>query len=561
MRIPHLTHRLSLSSLLLLPALGLLMVYFPTLASGFSRMQMFPDDTVFNHLVMEHLWCWISGSCWDAGFWNPPFGHPLPNIKATSDLMLSFAPLYWIWRLVGIDPWTSFSLWMMSLSVANFAVCYLFLRRCFGVTVLGGSFAAFIFAFASPRTGQLNHQQLLPHLFLLLVVWALMRVFDDSASTRRRAAWLYVAAGSLAAQLLGALYNFEFICIVLLLALVWALAIKRYRLMLWGTARRLWLHGLIALALAAALVAPAMIQYLKAAQASIVWDVSIGANALARPLSWIHVGDHSWLYGWMSAHPPFSGIPSRFEHVLGVGIATTVVALAGLWMQRGRDGVRLMVMVSATVVVLFTLYPGDISLWPLLYRVIPGLEAIRLPVRIGMLLLIPLAVGLGCWLSRERQGWKRHALALAVAALCCVEQGGTTGSFQVYPQYKRMANIMAQFDPRAVAFVVLPPNGTPPSPATELPAMWAALDSGLPTINLHTSAFPNQWPLRDYYFYGDRKFTNRDLHNVVLRWARKHSLDPARVRVVEMQHGGTFKGAWATDFVPTPVPGTAKPPE
>ena len=63
--------------------------------------------------------------------------------------------------------------------------------------------------------------------------------------------------------------------------------------------------------------------------------------------------------------------------------------------------------------------------------------------------------------------------------------------------------------------------------------MWAALFSGVPTINLHTSAFPNSWPLRDFYFHQGRSFTNKDLLREVRRWARRHKLNPARIRVIE----------------------------
>ncbi len=463
---PNLLRRLPPLLLLLLPAIGLLMVYHPTLASGFERMQMWPDDTVFNHLVMEHSWCWVSGPCSEDGYWNPPFAYPLPNIKATSDQLLSFAPPYWGLRAAGVNPWTSFSLWMMTMSLLNFVVGYLFQRRCFRVTVAGGAFGAFVFAFATPRTGQLNHQQLLPHVFLVLVVWAVARVFDHTASTRRRAAWLYVGAVSLAAQLVGAAYNFEFICVALLLALLWALAFRRSRLLLWSTTRRLWVHALLAAALGGCLAAPALYHYLTAADASMTWDQFMGRAGLPRLASWIHVGEHSWLYGWMSSHAPFADLPGRFEHVLGLGFVTTAVALIGLWMTRDRPGMRLLALVSITGVVLFTVYPGDVTVWPVLFKIIPGMDSIRMPLRIGMLLLIPAAVGLGCWLSRPRQGWRRCALAAAVVVACCAEQAGTTGSFEVAPEYNKTVEIMNRLDPRAQAFVVFPSSGGRPDEAT-----------------------------------------------------------------------------------------------
>ena len=556
---PRVIHHLRCSLLVLLPAVGLLMVFHPTLLSGFARMQMFPDDTVFNHLVMEHGWCWVSGRCWDAGFWNPPFGHPLPNIRATSDLLMSFGPLYWIWRAVGINPWTSFSLWMFSISLANFVVCQLMLRRCFGATLTGAAFGAFIFAFASPRTGQLNHQQLLPHFFLLMIIWGLLRVFDESLSARRRAIWLYVAAGSLAAQLWGALYNFEFICIVLLVTLLWALGLRRYRRLLLSTVRRLWLHGLLAAALCAAIIAPALAHYLQAARDSMVWHPDMGLHRLPQLPSWIHVGDHSWIYGWMSSLPPFAGLPARFEHVLSIGMCSTVAALVGLWIWRKRPGVRLMALVSVSVMALFTLYPGGLTLWPVLFSVIPGLETIRIPVRIGMLLLIPAAVGLGAWASKARSGWRRKLMVPAVVLICCLEQGGSTASFEVHKRWKNLQQTTSQLAPGTAAFMVLPPNGTPLSPATELRAMEAALYSGVPTFNLHTSAFPNRWPLRRYYFHGKQHFENRDIYRSVLAWARRHSIDAARVRIVELRHTAPPRGVWAPAFKPTPVPSHSSP--
>ncbi len=82
--------------------------------------------------------------------------------------------------------------------------------------------------------------------------------------------------------------------------------------------------------------------------------------------------------------------------------------------------------------------------------------------------------------------------------------------------------------------------------------MWAALFSGVPTINLHTSAFPNSWPLRDFYFHQGRSFTNKDLLREVRRWARRHKLNPARIRVIEKKHLGGFKVGWAATYVPMP---------
>lgn len=547
----HQIQRLPLVPLVLAPVLGLTLVYFPTLSSGFEVMQTAAADTVYNHLTLEHTWCWISGHCWDYGFWNPPFGYPLPNLKATSDLLLTFAPAYWVLRLFGVDQWTSYSLWMMAMSLLNYVVFYVFLRRCFDVTVIGGTFGALMFAFASPRTAQLVHAQLQPHVFIILVVWGLIRVLDESASPQRRKVWLYVAALALVAQLAGAVYNFEFLCFVLLLSLPWALLFSGPRGRIWRALKLLWPHALAAATLAASLGFPVISHYLEAKNAFDGWDFATGLAALPRLESWVHVGPHSWLYGWMSAQAPFTRIPAIHEHSVGIGFVTTTVAVVGLLAVRGRWSVRIMVLGSLSAMALLTLYPGHHTAWSLLFDYVPGMESIRIPVRIGMLLMVPLCIGLGCWAARWRRPWWRLAATLALVAVCCLEQVGSTSHRKVYPSYSQVAGLLARLDRDASVFVVFPPDGHPPNAHTEMPAMWAALHSGIPTINLCAAVVPGAWPLKKFYFHiGGPPSQNYDLFKAVKEWADLQRLDIKKLWVLEQQSNGEVTAFRASNYKP-----------
>ena len=534
-------------------AVGLMMAFHPTLLSGLDQIQVFANDSVFNQIVLEHGWMWVHGQSVD-GFWNAPFGYPMPNLMATCDLFLSFGPLYWIWRALHIEPLTAFSLWMLSISAANFTACYLMLRRCFGATVLAGSAGAFLFAFASARMSHLNTQQLLPHFYLVLVVWGMWRVFDPRVPRRWRVSWLYLAPGALAAQFYGGFYNGYFMVVYLALALIWALALGPARRRLLETARSLWLHGLLGSGLAAAVVAPLAMRYLAISRIAGEREMGLGWDALPRIQSWFYMGQHNWLYGAMSRLEMFATLPVTNEHILGLGFVTTAAAPAGLWWSRRRPGLMLMALVSLTCVALFTMYPGDLSLWERLFY-IPGMKAIRLPSRIGLLLLLPAAVGLAAMLS-NRVGWRRW-LAGLVALVCCLEQGSTTPSYSRVVLQTEIHLIAERIEPNARAFMVLPTNGSLLTEYTEHRAMWAALVSRVPTINFTTGAVPLNWPFDQYFLPKPEGFKNADILRTLEGWLRQQAIDPAGVQVIELQQGGPLKNYRGKPFFipPSRCPG------
>ena len=534
-------------------AAGLMMAFHPTLLAGLDQIQVFPNDSVFNQIVLEHGWMWVSGQAYD-GFWNAPFGYPMPNLMATCDLFLSFGPLYWIWRALHIEPLAAFSLWMFSVSAANFAVCYLMLRRCCGATVLGSSVGAFVFAFASARMGHLNTQQLLPHFYLVLVVWGVWRVFDPRVPRRWRVAWLYLAPAALAAQFYGGFYNGYFMVIYLALALVWALALGRARRRLLQTARSLWLHGLLGGGLAAAVVAPLAWRYLEISKTAGERSMNLGLDALPRWQSWFYMGQHNWLYGGMARMDLFAFLPVTNEHILGLGFVTTAAVAAGLWWWRRQPGVLLLALVSLTCVALFTMYSPDLHLWDQLYA-IPGMRAIRLPSRIGLLLQIPAAVGLAAMLG-NRAGWRRWA-AGAVALLCCVEQGTTTDSYSRMVLHREVSSIAERIEPHASAFMLLPPDGALLTEFTEHRAMWAALRSRVPCINFTTGAVPMSWPFDQYFQPKPAGFNNADILRTLEGWLKKHSIPASRVQIIEFAQGGFLKNRRTRPFLipPSRCPG------
>ncbi|HAA03510.1 MAG TPA: hypothetical protein DCE18_09090 [Syntrophobacteraceae bacterium] len=117
--------------------LGIACTFYPTLLTRFSMLQADPGDSRLIHYLLEHSYRWFSGDPSHARLWDPSFFFPLPNVFSFTDTCLTLAPAYWIWRLVGCQPEVAFSLWMMTLCVANYLAAQALLRRGVGVHNVG----------------------------------------------------------------------------------------------------------------------------------------------------------------------------------------------------------------------------------------------------------------------------------------------------------------------------------------------------------------------------------------------------------------------------------------
>src|SRR5262245_17251829 len=112
-------------------AVGVGVMFRPTLASGFARMQADPGDTLLNHYLLEHSWRWLTRADHCGTRWSPPFFHPEPLVLAYSENLLGAAPLYWLLR-TACPEIMAYQLWMMLVAALSYAGMAWALRR-FGV--------------------------------------------------------------------------------------------------------------------------------------------------------------------------------------------------------------------------------------------------------------------------------------------------------------------------------------------------------------------------------------------------------------------------------------------
>jgi len=282
--------------------------------------------------------------------------------------------------------------------------------------------------------------------------------------------------------------------------------------------------------LIAALVAPLAVRWLEAARSGGFRRFAEVERMLPRPESWLWLGDESWLYGWLGWLPAFREIRTEDEQRVGLGLVTTAVAAAGLWGERARPAVRITALAGTAVVLLATAFPFGIVPWKAVYYLVPGAGAVRAVARIGTLLLFPAALGVAFALDDLR---RKNRLALA----CVLEQAQSPPSFEKAPVRARVAALAHAVDRGGEAFLYAPvaPPGAPGVPGAwldhQLDAMWAYLETGVPTLNGYYGRFPRGWALLTTGAPDDEPRLARAL----AAWSAASGLDPARIQWIRAE--------------------------
>jgi hypothetical protein len=447
-------HRRSLVVPWLALLIGLATVYSPTLLSFGARVQTDLGDTRFVHFLLEHGWRALtgSGSYWDLPIFYPD-GH---NTLAWSENLTGVAPLYWLWRAVGFSEDAAFQLWLPTLTTLNFVAGYFLLRRPLALSRVASSVGAWLFAFAALRTNQMAHQQLMPVFFSAWAVHALVRLHQT-----KRWGWAALAGAAVGGQLVASVYLGWFLVFGLGLFGLCGLSVACQRAMFWR-------HAFSAV-VAGALFLPIYVHY---RSTGFHWTYEDAAPYVAQWRDFLRFGPGSWL----------SSDDTNIEHRLGLGLVTAAASVAGLVLSRRWDLLR----ASAALCVL------AVMCWPLVWRFVPGASGVRTPCRVLELLLFPAAIGLALLVERlPRMPPELWGLLLAAVF---VEQGVTTLSFDKAENRRHIDSVAAKVHTSCEAFIYGSEHPRQPRDYYQLDAMWASLETGVPTVSGYSGHMPPGWP-------------------------------------------------------------------
>lgn len=530
---------------------GMLLQFHPMLLSGLRRMQSNWGDTRLNNYILEHGYRWLVGLPGHERFWSPPVFYPAPNTAAYSDVLLGVAPFYWSWRIAGIPPDTAFQLWLLTIATLNFAAAMLLFSRGFRCRPIASAIGAMLLSFASVRTAQVTHAQLIPYFYVTLAILAVLEIFSPEPELRagmttvaRRTAWVFVFGGAVVAQIYSSFYYGWYLIFALALAALWALAMPetRRRALLTVRANLLALAG-AALA-SALLLAPLIAHYLQAERQLGTRSFFMVERMLPRVQSWAYMGPSSWLYGWLANRESFHNLPFEHEQRLGLGIITIVCAVAGLWTARRRRDVQFAVIVPLMMALLATEWPGGFTLWRAIYLYVPGASVLRAVSRIGVALLLPAALG-GALLidmlartqriapsrtaiaQRRKEQRRRALIMVALLAAIVAEQVQQPQSYDKSEGRARVTRVANGIGVGCQAFLYTTIGGADDPWNYHADAMWASMERGVPTINGYSGNQPPRWTFYDIRVH--TPYTDSVVGDSVSRWAARWHLDTARI--------------------------------
>jgi len=275
---------------------------------------------------------------------------------------------------------------------------------------VGGFVTGIVYAFAHYRWGHISHLQLLSAQWLPLVLLYL-RHFVRRGSRPRDAV---LAAGFFILQALSCTYYAFYTVMAGLLYLIHSLVARHLRLD-WQLLRAALAAGLVLL-----ILTPVAGPYLRAR--AVVGEFKLEAQSGARLVAWISAAKGTLLGGLR----PFDAFGRRSEHTFFPGVMALALALCGLLQQqiRSEKGFYVTMIVLAWMLALgpdLRLIGGRGPIFePLPYAFLyhlPGLSAMRVPARLGLMVMLGIAVLAGWGAAKLDSQARRCAMGLSLAAM------------------------------------------------------------------------------------------------------------------------------------------------
>lgn len=519
---------------------GLAFFFHGTLRSGFRLHQDSATDCRQINFLLEWGHRCLSGDSICESFWSPPIYHPDAGTSALTETLLGLLPFYSPFRWLGMPPiWAQYAC-EAALLALDFLLAFWLLRRFVGWDRETSLLASWVFAFGAPRAAQMTHFHLFAQAPMLLVLAGLAAELgrDEDPGSARWA--IPVLCAGFALQLVSNAYLFWFSLLLGALAAPWILAAPELRTRLSRSLGERWLTWLVSLTATAAAVAPVLGRYLARSGAEIGEPWTAVRTMLPRISSWWTPPWDSLIYGSIVRREILPTLPAPWEHQLGVGPVTTLLALYGAWTLRRRPWARALLGTLAVAALLATLWPGGFSAWRWIHAWLPGASAIRAVGRLALVLLIGVAVGVGA-------AWRRLRASLtpAVAALLALvvlgEQARLLAGGHGTLRWTRWPRaIVAALPDDCDSFYLSRLEDEGSVHETHNLAMWASLEGAVPTINAWSSYRPEGWLLWDSDAADPthRQWTRDALES----WIASRGLDGARVCWLRAAFRGTGIG-------------------
>jgi hypothetical protein len=401
--------------------------------NGFSLLQGDRYDAVIQASILEHWHSVLRGAAhWsDAGYFYP-YKMTIAQTDAFFLVGLIYAPLRWI----GADPFLAAELSGVVLKAVGFFAMYALMRRALKVSIYWALLAAVLFTLNNAMTAHGQRLQLDSVAFAPLLALLMWEAWSAFMQTDRRRLLTY---GSAAGLLYGAwcmtcFYMSWFFGFFALFAICFGIAMAgpERRSLYWTSALR-QRHTLLAV-LGIALLALTPFVYAFGYKWLESGARSYGTVRQNTVPIWgiLDVGTANLLLGefyYRVASSIFPGYSTQGEYYnTGCAIALFIVfafSCAHFMRKRAQsDANALLAALSLATLMswLFTLRIAGVSLWKIVFMIVPGAAALNVVAQYQIFLAFPIVlISTACLSTRQLGYW-----AIPLAALLVAEEANTS---------------------------------------------------------------------------------------------------------------------------------------
>ena len=436
-------------------------------------------------------------------WWNPPFFFPMRGALALSEHLAGLSVISTPVQLLGGGAVLAYNVCFLASFALSGWFAFLLVRRLTG-SAAAALCAGIAYGFAPFRAAQLAHLQVLTSQWFPLLLLAMHAYLEEG---RRR--WLVVAA---AAWLLQGLSNGYYLLFAPVLIGLWLAWFPR-----WGDFKHGWaglkacatneaatyeprsagLQACRSLTLAGALLAasvlfvPILLQYREVHTA-----LGLGRRAAeisrfsATPASFINAPPQLAFWEPRDVYAGEAFLFPGVTVVLVIAVAAARSIARGEWRAAVRCRSALLFYAGAALVLAsLTLGPGDpaagLSRWMRPYSwlmLLPGYDALRVPVRFAMLSTLCTAIAAGIAVCTLHRNPKTRALLAAVIAAGLALDGWLEPMPLVPPPGRQLLTGV----PPDAAVLEVPADNT----LVSVTAMYRALAHGRPLVNGYSGHIP-----------------------------------------------------------------------
>jgi hypothetical protein len=463
-------------------------------------MQTDVGDTRLNHYFLEHSFQLISNKTYIGDLWSPRFFYPYEEILTFSDNLFGSAPIYWFFRSF-LNPDVSYQLWMITVLILCFFT-FVFLMRSLRISPGLSALGAFLFAFSLPRILQLGHQQLLPQFFTPLAVLSGWNFFKYP---NRKDFLLFLTFTYL--QVLAGIYLGWFLLFSLpiffgIACILESKGVSRF-LTYWKTSWKFLVLSLLCWSMVMVLT---LFPYIKTSRVLGDRPYLEVDSMLPRIISWFSVPlDSHWSFSlsWISEY-----LPMAHEHYLFPGflvVSLTFITIWGIFRaeeilpEERRNLAKVCIFTFIVIFCLCTRLSFELSIWRLVYELVPGASVIRAVTRIWTIAYFYLFLGIFLfldslfkfyWVDRSKRFLLMILTGLIFTLAISEQVVFALPSFEKAPVRKEvleMSQLMSQHC-KVAYFYFDNVNHLPI--AEQLSAMWAGIEANIPVVNGYSGHQP-----------------------------------------------------------------------